>query len=116
MCPAGSRTASPRPCRRQEEIVSSWDEKYAARAARMRASEIRELLKLLDQPHIISFAGGIPDSKLFPRDAFREAYDNVLSGDGAGAALQYSVSEGYLPLREWLVAHMDSLGVPCAPA
>lgn len=95
--------------------MSSWEEKYAARAERMRASEIRELLKLLDQPHIISFAGGIPDPKLFPREAFRQAYDNVLSGPGAGAALQYSVSEGYLPLREWLVDHMGALGVPCKP-
>jgi DNA-binding transcriptional MocR family regulator len=97
----------------QEKIVSSWDEKYAARAARMRASEIRELLKLLDQPHIISFAGGIPDPELFPKDAFREAYASVLSGGGAGAALQYSVSEGFLPLREWLVQHMGGLGVSC---
>lgn len=95
--------------------MSTWEEKYAARAERMRASEIRELLKLLDQPHIISFAGGIPDPALFPNDAFRAAYENVLSGEGAGAALQYSVSEGYLPLRAWLVDHMSSLGVPCAP-
>lgn len=95
--------------------MPGWEEKYAARAERMRASEIRELLKLLDQPHIISFAGGIPDAKLFPADAFRAAYDNVLSGEAAGAALQYSVSEGYLPLREWLVEHMGSQGVPCGP-
>lgn len=95
--------------------MSSWEDKYAARAERMRASEIRELLKLLDQPHIISFAGGIPDPKLFPSEAFREAYSNVLSGEGAGAALQYSVSEGYLPLREWLVDHMGSMGVACTP-
>ncbi len=95
--------------------MSGWEEKYAARAERMRASEIRELLKLLDQPHIISFAGGIPDAKLFPSDAFRAAYDNVLSGEAAGAALQYSVSEGYLPLREWLVEHMGSQGIPCGP-
>lgn len=95
--------------------MSSWEDKYAARAERMRASEIRELLKLLDQPHIISFAGGIPDPKLFPREAFHDAYGNVLSGEGAGAALQYSVSEGYLPLREWLVDHMGSMGVSCTP-
>jgi hypothetical protein len=100
---------------RRGEIMSSWEEKYAARAERMRASEIRELLKLLDRPDIISFAGGIPDPKLFPNDAFRAAYDNVLSGEAAGAALQYSVSEGYLPLREWLVEHMGSQGVPCSP-
>ncbi|HWK65460.1 MAG TPA: PLP-dependent aminotransferase family protein [Rhizobiaceae bacterium] len=95
--------------------MSTWEEKYAARAERMRASEIRELLKLLDQPHIISFAGGIPDPQLFPSEAFRAAYDNVLSGNAAGAALQYSVSEGFLPLRKWLVDHMGSLGIRCTP-
>lgn len=41
-----------------------WAQNYATRAERMQASEIRELLKLLDQPDIISFAGGIPDPKL----------------------------------------------------
>lgn len=97
----------------KEKIVSTWEEKYAARASRMRASEIRELLKLLDQPHIISFAGGIPDPKLFPSEAFRAAYDKALSRDVAGTALQYSVSEGYLPLREWLTGHMGSLGIRC---
>lgn len=95
--------------------MSDWQEKFAARAERMRASEIRELLKLLDQPDIISFAGGIPDPKLFPNEAFRGAYETLLSGDDAGAALQYSVSEGYLPLREWLVDHMGALGIPCSP-
>lgn len=81
----------------------------------MAASEIRELLKLLDQPDIISFAGGIPDPDLFPREAIAAAYGRVLSDPArAAAALQYSVSEGYLPLRQWLVGHMASLGVDCA--
>ncbi|WP_061938557.1 PLP-dependent aminotransferase family protein [Aureimonas sp. AU22] len=86
---------------------------FATRSARMKASEIRELLKLLDQPDIISFAGGIPDPALFPHEAFRNAYAEVLSGAQANAALQYQVSEGYLPLRRWLAAHMATLGVPC---
>jgi DNA-binding transcriptional MocR family regulator len=95
--------------------LSSWDDKFATRAGRMQASEIRELLKLLDQPDIISFAGGIPDPKLFPDKAFGEAYTSLLASAGAGAALQYSVSEGYLPLREWIAAHMADLGIDCAP-
>jgi DNA-binding transcriptional MocR family regulator len=86
---------------------------FATRSSRMKASEIRELLKLLDQPDIISFAGGIPDPSLFPHEAFRRAYADVLGGAGANAALQYQVSEGYLPLRRWLAAHMADLGVPC---
>ncbi len=91
-----------------------WDSAFAGRADGMRASEIRELLKLLDQPDIISFAGGIPDPALFPSDAIREAYCEILGHNSLGAqSLQYSVSEGYLPLRLWLVRHMASLGVAC---
>ena len=86
---------------------------FASRSNRMRASEIRELLKLLDQPDIISFAGGIPDPALFPHEAFREAYASVLGAASANAALQYQVSEGYLPLRRWIAGAMGRLGAPC---
>ena len=85
----------------------------AARSTRMRASEIRELLKLLDQPDIVSFAGGIPDPALFPRQAFRDAFDGILGGPRAGQALQYQASEGYGPLRTWIAARMRETGVPC---
>ncbi len=85
----------------------------ASRSSRMKASEIRELLKLLDQPDIISFAGGIPDASLFPAEAIAGAYQAVLSGGEAGAALQYQVSEGYAPLRRWLASEMGKLGVAC---
>jgi DNA-binding transcriptional MocR family regulator len=95
-------------------LPAEWEPAYASRAERMRASEIRELLKLLDRPGIISFAGGIPDPALFPAEEAQAAYAAVL-GDAAlaGSALQYSVSEGYLPLRQWIVRHMGDLGVPC---
>ncbi len=87
--------------------------KLATRTSRMHASEIRELLKLLGRPDIISFAGGIPDPKLFPADAFRDAFDAIMSGPEQQAALQYAPSEGYGPLREWLVQYMGRIGVPC---
>lgn len=71
----------------------------------MTASEIRELLKLIEQPDIISFAGGIPAPDLFPRDAVSRAYQNTLQSNSlASSSLQYSISEGYLPLREWIGA------------
>jgi DNA-binding transcriptional MocR family regulator len=95
------------------QLQTDWEPRYARRAERMRASEIRELLKLLDEPGIISFAGGIPDPALFPVETARAAYAEALVDGVAGQALQYSVSEGYLPLREWIVAHMNRLGVPC---
>lgn len=92
-----------------------WEPRYAARAARMQASEIRELLKLLDQPDIISFAGGIPDPALFPVEAVSKAYLDVLSDKvQASRVLQYSISEGDPALRAWIVDHMASRGVACA--
>jgi DNA-binding transcriptional MocR family regulator len=93
-------------------VALGWQPTYARRAERMKASEIRELLKLLDRPGIVSFAGGIPDPELFPAEAAARAYGAVLATDAsASAALQYSVSEGYLPLREWIADLMVSRGV-----
>lgn len=93
-----------------------WDSLTAERTDRMQASEIRELLKLLDQPDVISFAGGIPDPALFPAEAVQRASEEVLADPALrNQALQYSVSEGYLPLRRWLVDHMAVLGVACEP-
>jgi DNA-binding transcriptional MocR family regulator len=92
-----------------------WEPAYAHRAERMKASEIRELLKLLEQPGIISFAGGIPAPELFPSEAAAKAYADVLATPGSAAsALQYSVSEGYGPLKDSIVLHMSKRGVPAA--
>ncbi|MFV0368081.1 MAG: aminotransferase class I/II-fold pyridoxal phosphate-dependent enzyme, partial [Hyphomicrobiaceae bacterium] len=92
-----------------------YEPRYASRAEGMRASEIRELLKLLEQPGIISFAGGIPDPALFPKEAINAAYHGILADEALAAqALQYSVSEGYRPLREWIASHMGSRGVPAS--
>ncbi|MBX4992125.1 DNA-binding transcriptional MocR family regulator [Rhizobium binae] len=91
----------------------NWDTIFASRSSRMRASEIRELLKLLDRPDIISFAGGIPDPALFPDQEFKQAYADIFAGAAVNSALQYSVSEGYKPLREWLVRQMADLGISC---
>ena len=94
--------------------LAEWEPRYAGRAERMRASEIRELLKVLDQPGVISFAGGIPDPALFPVQEAAAAYASILADPAsAGGGLQYSVSEGYLPLRQWIVGHMATLGVAC---
>jgi DNA-binding transcriptional MocR family regulator len=92
----------------------SLAQRFATRTTRMKASEIRELLKLLDRPGILSFAGGIPDAALFPKAEFATAYSQVLT-EVPNQALQYSVSEGYLPLRRWIAAEMGKIGVPCGP-
>ncbi|MDM7970903.1 MAG: PLP-dependent aminotransferase family protein [Paracoccaceae bacterium] len=86
---------------------------FATRASRMKASEIRELLKLLDQPGIISFAGGIPDPSLFPATEFAAALTRALSDGRAAQSLQYSASEGHAGLRDWIAGQMAAIGVAC---
>lgn len=89
-----------------------WGHVFASRVGGMTASEIRELLKLIDRPEIISFAGGIPDPDLFPTSALARAYEKIFqSNGGAGGALQYSITEGYTPLREWISEYMGRNGV-----
>ncbi len=90
-----------------------WGHVFASRVGGMTASEIRELLKLIDRPEIISFAGGIPDPDLFPTSALARAYEKIFqSNGGAGSALQYSITEGFTPLREWICAYMERNGAP----
>ena len=96
--------------------AAAYEPAYARRVARMKASEIRELLKLLDRPGIISFAGGIPDPALFPVEVMAETYRDALADPKRAAqALQYSVSEGYAPLRAWIARHMAEQGVAATP-
>ena len=94
--------------------TEQWEPAYATRARFMRASAIRELLAVLERPGVVSFAGGIPDPALFPRQQAAAAFAAVL-GDAARAplALQYSRSEGYAPLRQWIARYMQGLAVPC---
>ena len=71
----------------------------ARRAAKMNPSVIREILKVTEKPGIISFAGGLPSARTFPKSEFAAACAAVLAND-ADAALQYGASEGYGPLRQ----------------
>lgn len=73
-------------------------------AARIESSAIRDLLALTERPGVISLAGGKPAPDTFPVDAVRTATDAVLTRDGQ-AALQYSATEGYRPLRAWMAEH-----------
>jgi DNA-binding transcriptional MocR family regulator len=96
--------------------AAEWAARFSDRMSRVRASEIRELLKLLDQPDILSFAGGIPDPGLFPAEQIQAGYDAILADPALSRqALQYSVSEGYLPLRQWIAERMTRDGMPCEP-
>src|SRR5512140_1709347 len=91
-----------------------WLQRFAQRTQRITASMIRELLKLTEQPDIISFAGGLPAPEVFPVEEVRAATERVLR-DHATPALQYTTTEGYRPLRELLVRHMSRYGVEVRP-
>ncbi len=84
---------------------------FAKRMSHVTASEIRELLKLADQPDIISFAGGFPAPELFPVDSIIDVSTSVLEEDGQ-RALQYTSTEGVKPLRKWIAVRMNrQLGI-----
>ena len=72
---------------------------YSDRAGKMRKSEIRELLKVTQDPEIVSFAGGLPNPKSFPIDDLQDVVHNVLKNHGK-AALQYGTTQGLRELRE----------------
>lgn len=90
----------------------NWDSLFSSVSSRVQISEIREILKLVGRPGVISLAGGIPDSNLFPIDEVRASYDSVLSDvDRRKQALQYSESEGFLPLRDWIRDRLAQQGL-----
>jgi 2-aminoadipate transaminase len=82
--------------------------RLSARAYRLESSTIREILKLTERPGIISFAGGLPAPQTFPIDRLRAVCDHILATDAA-AALQYSRTEGYSPLREWIADYRSTV-------
>jgi 2-aminoadipate transaminase len=95
-------------------MTTPWKQRYAQRMQRTGSSMIRELLKLTEQPDIISFAGGLPAPELFPIEAFQAACARVLKQHGQ-QALQYSTTEGYLPLRQYIVKKMAQYGIYATP-
>ena len=80
--------------------------KYAKRISQLKTSDIREILKVTERPEVISFAGGLPAPELFPVDEIKEVNRLVLEKEGE-KALQYSTTEGYAPLREWIAERMN---------
>ncbi len=85
----------------------------ALRMSRIGVSAVREILKVTERPDIVSFAGGLPAPESFPVEALARAHAEVFAEDAA-AALQYSTTEGYRPLREWIAAQMRCSGIDAA--
>ena len=81
--------------------------RFAKRMEALNGSEIRELLKLIEKPEVISFAGGLPAPELFPIEEMKEISRIVLEESGT-QALQYSTTEGFQPLREQIARRMNS--------
>ena len=79
--------------------------KYADRMDNMKVSEISHLLKVAQDPKIISFAGGLPAPELFPTEKYEKIASTVMREDGE-RALQYGAAEGYKPLRDQIVKRM----------
>lgn len=79
--------------------------RYAKRMEQLTQSDIGDLLKLIAQPDIISFAGGLPAAELFPVEQLRQACDAVLDQIGQ-VACQYSSTEGFPALREKIAQRM----------
>lgn len=88
---------------------------FARRIPGMGASVIREILKVAERPDVISFAGGLPAPELFPVEELARAHAEVFAEEGAQAC-QYSTSEGWGPLREWVAARMRQRGIADAAA
>ena len=98
----------------REIPVLKWEDHLAARTEDMKSSAIRELLKLTQEPDIISFAGGLPAPDLFPLREVEEACVYVLREAGVDA-MQYSATEGFPPLKEFLADSMHKYGIPALP-
>lgn len=83
---------------------------YSDRAGKMRKSEIRELLKVAQDPEVISFAGGLPNPKSFPIEDLKGVVESVLDHYGK-IALQYGTTQGVAELREILAERALKEGI-----
>lgn len=92
--------------------MSPFNPQFAERMAGCNPSVIREILKVVALPEVISFAGGMPAPELFPFEAFEAAAARALgSRENALQSLQYGPSEGYGPLRRLLAAELAGEGI-----
>lgn len=82
---------------------------FAQRCGSFEPSAVRDILKVISQGNVISFAGGLPDDNLFPLDAVQDAYERVFAS--GKHTLQYGLTQGYGPLREKIAERMTRKNV-----
>ena len=95
----------------QHTAEQLWDAHWASAVGNISSSAIRELLKVIEQPGVISFAGGLPAPECFPAEEIGLAAERVLARE-AGRVLQYGPTEGFPPLRDFLIELMRGRGLP----
>ena len=88
------------------EVLFKMAVKFARRLENAEGSAIREILKLASNPEVISFAGGLPAPELFPVEEMKKVALAVLEERGR-AAMQYSATDGFPPLREAIAERMN---------
>ncbi|MCL2018226.1 MAG: PLP-dependent aminotransferase family protein [Oscillospiraceae bacterium] len=83
---------------------------YSDRIKNLKPSIIREIFKFTADPTVIPFAAGNPSPEVFPTDKLAKLAADIFAEEPV-AALQYSISEGYPKLREWLKSDMEAKGI-----
>ncbi|GGV26322.1 PLP-dependent aminotransferase family protein [Streptomyces spectabilis] len=83
---------------------------FAARAAAVGGSPVRDILAVTARPEVINFAGGLPAPEFFDSEGFAAAYQAVLT-EQPGQALQYSTTEGEPALRARIAARYTERGL-----
>src|SRR5262245_46598959 len=91
-------------------MQSLWTDHLSSGAKQITSSAIRDLLKVTEQPDMISFAGGLPAPECFPTEELTAAAERVLV-EKPLSALQYGPTEGYRPLRELIATIMQRRGL-----
>lgn len=86
---------------------------FAERTKNFTSSAVRDILTVIQQGNVISFAGGLPSEEFFPIEQVQVAYEKVFAS--GKAALQYGVTEGFLPLRVLLKDRMEQKGIHSDP-
>ena len=84
---------------------------FSDRVKNLSGNAIREIFKILQDPEMISFAGGLPMSAMLPKDLISKYTSEILSSDEAVKVLQYGLTDGYPPLRKNLLKYVEKAGI-----
>lgn len=84
---------------------------YSDRIKDLGGNAIREIFKLLQDPEVISFAGGFPTKTTLPTEVIAETTARLMASKNAQDILQYGSTEGYTPLRESAIKYVKRYGI-----